>query len=59
MSETTSPLSGIVTPEQRQFLEELRESATINMFAAAPNLMRRFGLSKQDAKLVLLAWMKS
>jgi len=41
------------------YLEELRQSGVTNMFGATPYLMEEFGLSKYEAKDVLLQWMKS
>ena len=42
-----------------EFLNMLRESGVTNMFGAAPFLQHQFGLSKQEAKEVLLEWMNS
>jgi hypothetical protein len=41
------------------FLDNLRDSGRINMFGAAPYLEKAFGLSKSEAREVLLQWMKS
>ena len=41
------------------FLDRLRDSGRINMFGAAPYLEKAFGLSKKEAREVLLQWMKS
>ena len=41
------------------YLESLRDSGVTNMFGAAPFLMHQFGLSKQEAREVLLEWMNS
>ena len=41
------------------YLEELRQSGVTNMFGATPYLMEEFGLSRYEAKDVLLQWMKS
>lgn len=40
------------------FLNDLRDSSTINMMSAAPHLALAFGLERREAKLVLLEWMK-
>lgn len=42
-----------------EFLDDLRDSGVTNMFGAAPYLQREFGLDRNKAKDVLLAWMKS
>lgn len=41
----------------RQFLDKLRASGKVNMYAAGAELERRFGLSREDARAVLLQWM--
>ncbi len=40
-----------------QFLDKLRASGKVNMYAAGAELERRFGLSREDARAVLLKWM--
>jgi len=42
-----------------QYLDELRESGATNMFGAAPYVVREFGLSKREARDVLLAWIQT
>lgn len=39
------------------FLDIIRESGQINMFGAAPVLEETYGLSRRDARQVLLEWM--
>ena len=41
------------------YLESLRKSGETNMFGAGVYLEGKFGLSRQDAKKVLLEWMQS
>ena len=41
------------------YLEGLRQSGVTNMFGASPYLEREFGLNKNEAKKVLVDWMKS
>ena len=41
------------------YLEGLRQSGVTNMFGAAPYLEREFGLDRNEAKKVLVDWMKS
>lgn len=41
------------------YLESLRQTGVTNMFGAGVYLEKRFGLSKKDAKKVLLEWMQS
>jgi hypothetical protein len=41
------------------YLDALRESGVTNMFGAAPYLMDEFGLTRYQAKDVLLEWMQS
>jgi hypothetical protein len=39
------------------FLDNVRESGSINMFGAAPVLQEVFGLDRHDARDMLLEWM--
>ena len=41
------------------YLEGLRQSGVTNMFGAGPYLEREFGLNRNEAKEVLLNWIKS
>ena len=41
------------------YLEELRQSGVTNMFGAAPYLANEFGLSKREARDILLDWMEN
>ena len=43
--------------EYFQFLDALREEGEVNMFGAAPNLMREFNLDSGDARHILGQWM--
>jgi hypothetical protein len=45
--------------EEFEYLNELRESGETNMFGAARYLRNDFGLSKYEARDIVLAWMKS
>ena len=45
--------------EYFSFLVELRDSGVTNMWGAGPYLEDEFNLTKQEAKDVLLAWIKS
>lgn len=40
-----------------EYLDNLRESGTTNMFGAAEYLVRDFGLHKNDAREYLAHWM--
>ena len=50
-----------MNPNTRYFAypNALRESGAINMFGAAPYLQREFGLDRNNARVVLMAWMES
>ena len=51
---------GIVDDEHLDFLDKLRSSGSINMFAAAPLLRRAFdNLSKKESRVVLAYWMET
>lgn len=39
------------------YLDNIRETGKINMFGAAPYLQDAFGLSRYEAKDILLEWM--
>lgn len=41
-----------------EYLTELRDSGEMNMWGAAKELEREFGLHRYKAKDVLLAWME-
>jgi hypothetical protein len=49
----------VANPEHFQYLDKLRESGATNMYGAAPYLQQVFGMSKNDARDVLLDWMKN
>jgi uncharacterized protein YciI len=49
----------LVKQAHLEFLDDLREKGTINMFGAAPWLTTAFALTRVDAAIVLLYWMKS
>lgn len=48
-----------MTDEHAEYLDDLRDSGIVNMFGAAPYLMRRFSISKQEARDILKQWMAS
>jgi hypothetical protein len=52
-------MSAIEKQEYFEYLEMLRESGETNMFGASPYLQQAFGLSRYEAKDVLLEWMKT
>jgi hypothetical protein len=49
-----------MTQEHKEFLNDLRDSGTTNMFGAARYLVEEFPeLSKQEARAILSEWMAS
>lgn len=42
-----------------EYLDELREIGTVNMYGAAPYVQDKFGLSKKEARTILLEWMEN
>jgi hypothetical protein len=42
-----------------EFLDDLRESGTVNMFGASVDLREEFNLDKQEARKILSKWMTS
>lgn len=49
----------LMKPEYLVFLDNLRESATVNMYEATPLLAEEFDLEKSFARQVLIYWMKT
>jgi hypothetical protein len=49
----------IVEDGHLEFLDDLRETCTTNMFGAAPHLVAHFAVSRSDAKIILQYWMES
>ena len=45
--------------EYFDYLDELRNSGITNMFGAGPYLQQVFGLSRYEAKDIVLEWMKT
>ena len=45
--------------EYFDYLELLRDSGVTNMFGAGPYLEEAFGLSRSEARKVLISWMES
>ena len=43
--------------EMFEFLDDLRESGETNMFGAGPYVQEAFGLSRSDARKVVMEWM--
>jgi len=43
--------------EYKKFLDKLRDSGDINMFAAGTNLQEEFGMTRHEARNVLKEWM--
>lgn len=40
-----------------KFLDKLRESGKVNMYAAGAELEKKFELSRDDARAILIQWM--
>jgi len=49
----------IVTDEQLEYLDDLRESGVTNMFGAGPYVREEFGIDRREAKQVVLYWLES
>ena len=45
--------------EVNVFLDNLRESGAINMFGAAPYVSDAFGVSKYEARDLVINWMET
>lgn len=42
-----------------KYLDQVRESGAVNMFASVPLLQRKFGFGRDVNKLILTAWMET
>ena len=49
----------IVTDEHLTYLDRLRESSATNMFGAGSYVVGRFGVTKPDARTIVLYWLDS
>tara|TARA_R100000781_G_C4024568_1_gene108356 strand:- start:316 stop:549 length:234 start_codon:yes stop_codon:yes gene_type:complete len=56
---TNNPLAKDDDREYFEFLDELRESGRTNMMGAGPYLRREFGMDRNEARKVLLRWMRT
>jgi hypothetical protein len=45
--------------EYFDYLVELRDSGETNMYGAAPYIQREFGISRTEARKILVAWIDS
>lgn len=50
---------GVTYDDLAQYLTELRDGGTTNMFGAVPFLVREYGLPKRDAQYVLHYWFEN
>lgn len=50
--------SGGLSQSYKQFLDDLREGGSINMFGAPAVLQQEFGLTKDQAIDIVKTWMK-
>lgn len=49
---------GLMTEDQKNYLDDLGEDGTINMYGARPYLVDAFELTKHEASKVLSEWMQ-
>lgn len=45
--------------QHKIYLNDLRESGVTNMYGAVPFLVDEFDISKQEAREILIEWMKT
>lgn len=57
-TENTTTPAGLL-PEHLTYLDKLRETGATNMFGARPYLQRKFGMPGEQAKEILLHWMRT
>jgi len=48
----------MIENEYYEYLDALRESGVVNMFGAGAYLQEQFGLSRSEARNIVLAWME-
>ena len=48
-----------LTTEHKEYLMALRDSGVTNMWGAGPYLEAQFGLTRAEANIVLIEWIKS
>lgn len=48
-----------MSEEHKDFLNRLRDSGIVNMFAASPYLVDKFGIEADEASKILVEWMES
>jgi hypothetical protein len=48
-----------MTQEQKEYLDNLRESGETNMFGAGQYVMDEFGIDKREAREVVMEWMRT
>ena len=51
--------SKLLTQEHCDYLLELRDSGETNMWGAAPYVEREFGVTKKEARQILIEWIES
>jgi len=56
---TKSPMRIAREQRHKEFLNDLRESGVTNMFGATPYIEEEFGVSKSEAKEILMSWIKN
>ena len=59
MDESTKEESMKLTEEHKEYLIALRDSGVTNMWGAGPYLEAQFGLTRAEANIVLIEWIKS
>ena len=51
-------MNDMTMQEYFSFLDVLRETGVTNMFGAAPYIVDQFGVTRTEAREILLAWME-
>ena len=59
MENKTNEKPEILTNDHLFYLDALRESGITNMYGAGSYLQDKFGMTKQEAKQVLMYWMRT
>jgi hypothetical protein len=59
MGQSENKMKKKIEEKYEEYLDELRESGSINMYGAVPFLQDEFGLDKKEAREILSAWMEN
>lgn len=59
LAETKQRADDLLKNLMFEYLDSVRDSGVINMFGAGPYVQEEFGLSKDEAKDIVIEWMET